>query len=210
MYRLPFSILPRGPLNHFGVMEKCFDEEEIERILFFEKILNFEPQITTGAERHPADEESKNYRVVSGARMHHDEHTAWLFDKMYHYIAQANYDLFLYDIKFLEEPSYLIYESLGNGSHYKPHRDTRLNGHTYQKYDRKISGTIFLSDPEDYEGGELLIDMHGGQPKDKWMNIKCRKGEICFFDSNMVHEVTPVTSGARKVIVFWVHGKNKI
>jgi len=208
MFKLPFSIMPRGGLQHFGVMEKCFDEEEVERITFFEKILNFEPQTTTGEMMNPDAEETQNYRVVNGARFPLDENTQWLFDKIFHFTAQANYDLFLYDIEFLEPPSYLIYESFGDGSFYKPHRDTKL--HEYQPYDRKISATIFLSDPEEYEGGELLVDTGGGQPKENWVKIKAKKGEICFFDSTMIHEVTPVTSGIRKVIVFWIHGKNKI
>jgi PKHD-type hydroxylase len=60
-----------------------------------------------------------------------------------------------------------------------------------------------LSDPEEYEGGELLL-------KTSAFPIKTlnKKGTIIFFPSYVLHEVTPVTKGTRKTLVGWVLGPN--
>jgi PKHD-type hydroxylase len=58
-----------------------------------------------------------------------------------------------------------------------------------------------MSSPEDYEGGELLI--YDGNTT---YTANKKYGSITFFDSRMLHEVTPVTSGFRKSIVGWILG----
>ena len=63
-----------------------------------------------------------------------------------------------------------------------------------------------LSDPEDYEGGELEINI-GGNNFDK---IEMEKGDVAFFDSWFTHRVNPVISGTRRTLVFWAHGINKL
>lgn len=192
-----------GRLPHFGVMQKVFNDEEIDRIKFFEKILQFKPLSTLGT----APAEEQNYRVANGAALLHDEHTGWLYDRFFHIIAQANYDLFLYDIESMEELGYTIYEGTDKGG-YKPHRDN--GNHFYNRYDRKISIIAMLSEPSEYEGGDFLIDLGGGQPKDTWSNVELNKGDVIFFDSSYIHEVTPVTSGKRSVLITWAHGKSKL
>jgi PKHD-type hydroxylase len=66
---------------------------------------------------------------------------------------------------------------------------------------RKLSFVLQLSDPNEYEGGELQF-YFGGDP----LVAKKQKGIITFFPSNSLHECTPVTFGERYVIVGWVHG----
>jgi predicted 2-oxoglutarate/Fe(II)-dependent dioxygenase YbiX len=61
-----------------------------------------------------------------------------------------------------------------------------------------------LSESEDYEGGDLEIDIHKTMNPSK---IPLDKGDIVFFDSTATHRVTPVTSGTRKVLAFWARGK---
>ena len=58
-----------------------------------------------------------------------------------------------------------------------------------------------LSDPSEYEGGELKL-YNGHEP----ITIKREKGLIVFFPSYTLHEVTPVTKGERYTLVGWVHG----
>jgi PKHD-type hydroxylase len=66
---------------------------------------------------------------------------------------------------------------------------------------RKLSFSVMLTDPEEYEGGELLlkIDSFPITPPNK-------KGTVIFFPSYVLHEVTPVTKGTRKTLVGWVLG----
>lgn len=62
-----------------------------------------------------------------------------------------------------------------------------------------LSFTIFLSDPDGYDGGELAI--HGLDGTDE---IKLNPGEAVVYDTGLLHEVRPVTSGERLAAVGWV------
>lgn len=208
MFQLPYSLAPPYELPHFGVMEKVFDEEEVDRIRFYEKILDFKDATIVGQQQGEEESEKQTARIAKNASIPQDENTGWLWNKIAHLSAKANYDLFLYDVSFLEDLSYTIYTGTDNG-HYTKHVDCSLFG--YRKFDRKISGILMLSEPDEYEGGTLAIDLYGGSPEDRWMRIdKPNKGDLIFFDSNFVHTVEPVTSGKRQVLVFWVHGKQKL
>ncbi len=62
-----------------------------------------------------------------------------------------------------------------------------------------ISCTLFLSDPEDYEGGQLCIqDTFGNR------SIKLAAGDAVLYPGTSVHEVTPVTRGVRLASFFWI------
>jgi len=78
------------------------------------------------------------------------------------------------------------------------------SGNTYQKYERKISASIILTDPSKYEGGEFECVLNGRV--DEPFIGKPNKGDVIFFSSWMPHRVRPVTSGIRKSLVCWVMG----
>lgn len=62
-----------------------------------------------------------------------------------------------------------------------------------------LSATLFLSDPADYDGGELVIqDTYGTQ------RVKLAAGDLVLYPGNSLHEVTPVTRGARTACFFWM------
>jgi PKHD-type hydroxylase len=61
-----------------------------------------------------------------------------------------------------------------------------------------ISSTLFLSDPEDYEGGELVIEEPFGERR-----VKLPAGHLIVYPGNSLHHVTPVTSGVRFAAFFW-------
>jgi PKHD-type hydroxylase len=62
-----------------------------------------------------------------------------------------------------------------------------------------VSGTLFLSDPDEYEGGELVIeDTYGLQ------RIKLSAGSLVLYPSGSLHRVETITQGHRDVAVFWV------
>lgn len=202
---LRYTLLPPHVLPALGTMQAAFNEEEVERIKFFRKIIDFEPAQIVSDQQN--DEVTANYRVCDTGAMPVDQNTQWLWDKVGDLSASANYDLFLYDVEYTEAINYLVYE--GNGeSRYDWHVDTSYQG--YRKYDRKISGIVMLSDPEDYEGGQIIIDDSGTGKEEFFKEMPMKKGDVLFFDSNFRHCVTPVTSGCREVLVFWIHGKNKL
>ena len=62
-----------------------------------------------------------------------------------------------------------------------------------------LSATLFLTDPEAYEGGELTIeDTYGAH------SVKLSAGDLILYPASSLHHVTPVTSGERVASFFWV------
>lgn len=62
-----------------------------------------------------------------------------------------------------------------------------------------LSCTLFLTEPEDYDGGELVIDDTFGEHR-----AKLAAGDMVLYPSSSLHRVTPVTRGARVCSFFWL------
>jgi PKHD-type hydroxylase len=62
-----------------------------------------------------------------------------------------------------------------------------------------ISITVFLSEPNSYEGGELIIEDTYGQ-----QSVKLKAGDAILYPSTSTHRVTPVTKGRRLASFFWI------
>src|SRR5690606_15675034 len=62
-----------------------------------------------------------------------------------------------------------------------------------------VSCTLFLADPDEYDGGELVIDDTYGQHE-----VKLPAGDLIAYPSSSLHRVAPVTRGARVAAFFWV------
>jgi PKHD-type hydroxylase len=62
-----------------------------------------------------------------------------------------------------------------------------------------LSATLFLSDPESYEGGELNIEDNFGS-----RSIKLPAGDLVLYPGSSVHSVSPVTRGRRLASFFWI------
>ncbi|GAB3091979.1 Fe2+-dependent dioxygenase [Aestuariicella hydrocarbonica] len=62
-----------------------------------------------------------------------------------------------------------------------------------------LSATLFLTDPDDYDGGELVIETQYGAQE-----VKLDAGDMVLYPSSSLHQVTPVTRGARVSSFFWV------
>lgn len=196
MFQIP-KLQPTRPIEKSALCPGVFNQEEIDRILFFEKILNF----GAGQVGSPGTEQvAEDVRKCKTAYFHQDSNTQWLWEKVANIVVCGNYDVFLYDIELIETLQYTIYEG-SDSDHYTWHADATVQG--YNRCDRKISGTIMLSDPEDYVGGDFEIDLAANF---KPQTIKLNKGDMFLFDSQRTHCVKPVTSGKRKTIVFWVSG----
>ncbi len=66
---------------------------------------------------------------------------------------------------------------------------------------RKLSITVQLSDPDEYEGGDLQFMIN-----QNIVNAPREKGTVIIFPSFIMHRVTPITKGTRQSIVGWVSG----
>jgi PKHD-type hydroxylase len=84
------------------------------------------------------------------------------------------------------------------GMDFGPHVDTALRGSSHPLR-TDLSATVFLSNPEDYDGGELIIDdTYGGH------TVKLPAGHLVLYPSTSLHRVSPVTRGVRRSCFFWV------
>ena len=70
---------------------------------------------------------------------------------------------------------------------------------THDRIRTDLSCTIFLSEPEEYEGGELVVEDTYG-----YHEVKLPAGDLILYPSTSVHEVSPVTAGCRIGSFFWM------
>lgn len=103
--------------------------------------------------------------------------------------------------KKIAAPFYAKYEK---GMAYGTHVDDPVMGHDGELYRSDISVTVFLSRPEDYEGGELTLLNQYGEHQYGEQAIKLNAGCAVIYPSSSKHFVAPVTKGTRYVAVTWV------
>jgi PKHD-type hydroxylase len=82
--------------------------------------------------------------------------------------------------------------------HYGPHVDDPVMGPEGGRYRSDISMTLFLTPPETYDGGELVIETEYGEQR-----VKPGAGDAVVYPSSSLHQVAPVTRGERLVAVAW-------
>ncbi len=121
----------------------------------------------------------------------------WVYDKLQNMIFEANEMMWKMNITHMrEEIQYTEYYDNNSGG-YEWHMDC---GKGIQNQ-RKISVTVQLSDPDEYEGGDLQFNIG------KEITAPRGKGNVVIFPSFFLHRVTPVTKGTRKSFVLWVGGE---
>tara|TARA_R110000751_G_scaffold46211_2_gene104200 strand:+ start:277 stop:861 length:585 start_codon:yes stop_codon:yes gene_type:complete len=125
-----------------------------------------------------------------------DSESAWVFDKLSHIVSTLNAEHFGFDLTGFSEALQLTNYNGEKQGHYTWHQDFGA-----ASVSRKLSVVIQLSNPEDYEGGELQI-LTSKEP----MSIKKQRGLVVVFPSWTLHRVTPVTKGTRQTLVTWVSG----
>jgi PKHD-type hydroxylase len=120
----------------------------------------------------------------------------WVFRRVTDITLNLNERFFKFDLFGLNEGFQFTNYEAPSGK-YGKHVDRAMNIPV-----RKLSISIQLTDPEEYEGGELyLYDEEEGTVMDK------TQGTLIIFPSYVLHEVMPVTKGERNSLVTWVTGK---
>ena len=97
-----------------------------------------------------------------------------------------------------------LFNSYAGGEHYGAHVDGSMRrmpngiegGSLWVRTD--VSSTLFLSDPDDYDGGELIVTDAYGEHE-----VKLPAGDLILYPSTSIHRVEPVTRGARVCSFFW-------
>ena len=85
------------------------------------------------------------------------------------------------------------------GEHYGLHIDEAIMGTADKPLRTDLSVTVFLTEPDAYEGGELEAHLASGS-----VAVKFAKGDAAIYPSTTLHRVRPVTSGERLVAVAWI------
>jgi PKHD-type hydroxylase len=130
--------------------------------------------------------------------IHSDDKSFWVYKKLSQYIQQANNELWKFNLQsIVDSIQYTVYYE--GGGHYDWHVDIGPGSINH----RKISLTIQLSDPNEYEGGDLEI-WTGGNFK----TIERKQGCAILFPSFLMHRITPITKGIRRSLVLWVGGES--
>ena len=129
-----------------------------------------------------------------------DEPYDWIYKKLMNMAKEANDNMWGFDL--ISAPEMIQYTEYyhTNKGHYDWHQD--IGGGMLSL--RKISITVQLSDPNDYEGGDLEIWGGGNYVR----TAPRGKGNVVIFPSYMMHRVTPVTKGTRTSFVLWLGGEH--
>lgn len=183
--RFSFNEVNRNFMNVQAI--QC--DIDIESVLEVVQMHTLENAHLSG-NRHPSPLDYRKTRVT----FIHRRELPSLFEKLYKIICDQN--TFVFKFHLFEMPDVIQYAEYDESSFYNWHMDCGLEEPT-----RKLSVSIQLSDPSEYEGGDvecLIMDDPFKFPKEK--------GTVIIFPSFMLHRVTPVTKGVRKSLVAWIDG----
>lgn len=195
MFHMPIPEVPkiRGRLPDAFVSQKgFFSDQELDRIEAISQ--QVEPKrVTVGPERKVDPEGNLSYvRWLTP-----NQETAWFYSRILSVIAELNARTYQFDITGIDEALYHVtYEGKEKG-HYNWH----IDANDPSRPQRKMAITFQMSDPKDYKGGDLDINMTGTPvtaPKDR--------GTLILFPAYHIHRVRPVTKGVRKALVTWIVG----
>ena len=124
------------------------------------------------------------------------EEWKWVYGRLHDLIVQANNAMWKFDLT--DMPEMIQYtEYYEDGGQYDWHMDCGIE----MQNRRKVSVTVQLSSPEDYEGGDLEFNLGN------ILNGPREQGAAVIFPSFYLHRVTPITKGVRKSFVLWVGGE---
>lgn len=134
----------------------------------------------------------------------------WIYQSLFPIINEANkLANWNFQWDYAEQAQFTEY---GINQHYDWHCDAwgePYKNHTHKSYEgkiRKLSLSLNLTHPEEYEGGDFQFRYRKNK-KTKIDNLKLSKGSVIIFPSFIEHRVKPVTDGTRYSLVVWCLGK---
>ena len=92
-----------------------------------------------------------------------------------------------------------LFNAYEGGERFDVHVDNAIRQRGSVRIRSDLSATLFLSEPGDYDGGELIVEeLYGPQ------SVKLPAGDLVLYPSKSLHRVTPVKRGARVSSFFWI------
>lgn len=188
----PIASHPNNP--GFVTWQDGFSEEEINDIIKLCSSLPVEKAAVGDSENTEGIDNIRNSTISWLERTVESE---WIYERLAYIARKLNAEFYNFDLYgFVEHMQFTVYDGSIEG-HYTWHLDFSNTSVS----PRKFSLVLQLSDPTEYEGGELQIYT---EPEIK--SVERKKGLVAAFPSWTLHKVTPVTSGIRKTLVVWVAG----
>ncbi len=94
-----------------------------------------------------------------------------------------------------------LFNRYGVGHHFGVHVDNAVRGDhlTGMRIRTDLSVTLFLSEPDEYDGGELVVEDYYGSHE-----VKLPAGHLVLYPATSLHTVTPITRGLRVASFFWL------
>ena len=120
------------------------------------------------------------------------------YRRMEEIVLALNARFFRFDLSGLVRFQYALYQG---GGHFDWHKDYGRDPSDPGQEPRKLTLSLQLSDSSDYEGCDL--EVRAGNAVD---TAPRERGTVIAFPANVLHRVTPITSGTRKALVIWAVG----
>ena len=183
-----------GVIESWAYSTQLFNDDEIDAIHELAKSFNTEKGRVGGGDDVSLNTDIRDSDITffrSG-----NQASNWVFERITGAILEINQKFWQFDLTRIETLQHSVYNV---GQFYTDHIDMMYQAPS--RATRKLSFSVQLDDPADYEGGDLLIKA-SKEPSP----AKKEKGTIVFFPSYVLHEVTLVTKGTRRALVGWVTG----
>ena len=192
-----------GLKNYYWYWEGALPKKTCEQIIKFCKKENKEKAITQ------AESENLNFKDTARNSDIRWINSPWIYNEIMPFVHSANKSAgWNFDIDWCESIQFTEYKS---NQYYGWHADNYSEPfgdkyhRNYRGKVRKISVTVNLSDPKNYDGGDFQIDTRNSQKGNAITTVKNVKtqGSILVFPSFIFHQVTPVIRGERDSLVIW-------
>lgn len=185
-----FGLPLKNNFAEFIYYQGLFLPHEVERIINF-----WDKDQTIKATLSGVDNYKDELRKSSVMFIENSEKNDWIYGKLASLAIQCNNERYHFDLLGFHQELQLTKYSEGDFF------DWHLDFGAGEISARKLSMTIQLSDPDEYEGGDLQFMINK-----EIVNAPREKGTIVIFPSFIMHRVTPITKGNRQSIVGWVSG----
>jgi len=175
-------------VHFYSYWQGAFTKEECKKIIQIAKKKGLIKGTTFGKNK-------SDVRKSKISWLYPSDDMSWVFRRVTDIVLDLNKRFFNFDVFGLNEGfQFTNYKAPSNkyGKHVDRASDFVV---------RKLSISIQLTDPKEYEGGELYL-----YEDDKGMLMDKKQGTLIMFPSYILHEVTPVTKGERNSLVTWVTG----
>jgi PKHD-type hydroxylase len=186
----PTWIFKKDTVEPWAYHTEVFSHQECQQIIKYGKSLELHLGTTESIDRTDPKIRKSNVSWIFP-----NDNTNWIYERIQNIVLKLNEDYFKFHlIGFCEGFQFTEYEA--PSGHYSTHIDRWANGLV-----RKLSITIQLSNPSDYEGGNLEL-FFANDP----VIVPKEQGLLVAFPSYTLHGVTPVTKGTRYSLVAWISG----